>query len=56
MGGDGSLTNNNIDYYGNYCVCCGAVIPEGIHVCPNCERKMCDVDDGETDNQEGQCG
>lgn len=23
----------------NRCVCCGAVIPEGIQVCPTCERK-----------------
>ena len=21
------------------CVCCGAVIPEGRQVCPNCERR-----------------
>ena len=21
----------------NTCVCCGAIIPEGRHVCPNCE-------------------
>lgn len=21
------------------CVCCGAIIPEGRQVCPNCERK-----------------
>lgn len=23
----------------NRCVCCGAVIPEGLQVCPTCERK-----------------
>ena len=23
----------------DYCVCCGAVIPEGGHVCPNCINK-----------------
>jgi RNA polymerase subunit RPABC4/transcription elongation factor Spt4 len=23
----------------NTCVCCGAVIPEGRQVCPNCERR-----------------
>ena len=23
----------------NRCVCCGAVIPEGRMVCPDCERK-----------------
>lgn len=21
----------------NRCVCCGAVIPEGLQICPNCE-------------------
>lgn len=21
------------------CVCCGAVIPEGRHICPTCERR-----------------
>ena len=23
----------------NRCVCCGAIIPEGTQVCPNCEKK-----------------
>ena len=23
----------------NKCVCCGAIIPEGIQVCPSCSRK-----------------
>nr|DAT21056.1 MAG TPA: PROTEIN/RNA Complex, archaeal, ribosomal, 50S, protein.0A [Caudoviricetes sp.] len=23
----------------NFCVCCGAIIPEGRQVCPICERK-----------------
>ena len=23
----------------NTCVCCGAIIPEGRQVCPQCERK-----------------
>lgn len=27
----------------NLCVCCGAVIPEGRLVCPNCERKLADA-------------
>ncbi len=24
----------------NRCVCCGAIIPEGRQVCPNCEKKL----------------
>lgn len=24
----------------NTCVCCGETIPEGFHVCQNCERKF----------------
>ena len=23
----------------NRCVCCGTIIPEGLQVCPTCERK-----------------
>ena len=25
---------------GNYCVCCGAIIPEGRMVCPTCEANV----------------
>ena len=24
----------------NYCVMCGAIIPEGVQVCPNCQREI----------------
>lgn len=27
----------------NCCVCCGAIIPEGRQVCPNCERTLTDA-------------
>ena len=27
----------------NRCVCCGAIIPEGRQVCPNCERTLTDA-------------
>ena len=27
----------------NHCVCCGAIIPEGRQVCPNCERTLTDA-------------
>lgn len=29
----------------NTCVCCGAVIPEGRQVCPNCEARAYDPDE-----------
>jgi len=29
----------------NRCICCGAVIPEGRQVCPNCEVKKCGFED-----------
>ena len=55
MGGSVSLINGHIDDYGNYCVCCGAIIPEGTHTCPNCERKLRDQDEYKADYKEGQC-
>ena len=24
----------------DYCVICGAIVPEGLQVCPNCERRF----------------
>lgn len=29
-----------IGYVENTCICCGAVIPEGRQVCPNCEEEQ----------------
>ena len=29
----------------NRCVICGAIIPEGRQVCPNCEKKSAEVKD-----------
>ena len=26
----------------NCCVICGAIIPEGVQVCPNCQREIND--------------
>ena len=31
------LKNDNSEYYGDHCVICGAIIPEGRQVCPKCE-------------------
>ena len=25
----------------NYCICCGEIIPEGMQICPNCEKEPC---------------
>ena len=30
-----------------YCVCCGAEIPEGRQVCPDCKRKVFNEKDGD---------
>ena len=27
------------------CICCGAVIPEGRQICPQCEVKKCGFED-----------
>lgn len=29
----------------NRCICCGAPIPEGRQVCPECERRVCGEQD-----------
>ena len=31
-----SIISRNADH----CVCCGEVVPEGRHVCPNCEKAV----------------
>lgn len=33
----------------DYCVCCGAIVPEGRMVCPQCERNT----DAKTDQEGG---
>lgn len=37
MGGSVSLIDGHIDEV-NRCVCCGDIIPEGMMVCPVCEK------------------
>lgn len=32
----------------NNCVCCGETIPEGLQICPNCERKFGNIKKIET--------
>lgn len=32
------------------CICCGAIIPEGRMVCPNCEVTVKECKDGKTEN------
>ena len=29
-----------VDRYADHCVCCGAIVPEGRHVCPQCEMAV----------------
>lgn len=30
---------NNKEIFPDICVCCGAPVPEGYMICPNCERE-----------------
>ena len=34
-----AISNNRQATNADHCVCCGAIIPEGQMVCPNCEQK-----------------
>ena len=39
------------------CVCCGAIVPEGRMVCPNCLLTVKEgEDDGETESVFGEAG
>lgn len=37
--GDSYCGNDKSENLGDFCVCCGATIPEGRQVCPNCEKE-----------------